>query len=80
MAKAELTTVKNFFQEGGPKLAANEIMACKKNKETGEVLEDYDEIAEGIGNGSFTYPDVSPERKAAAAARVDSRPVPVLRG
>jgi len=75
--KAELPVVRAFFEDGGPKLAAAELMACKK--QDGVVIPDYDEIAIGIADGSFDYPKVDDARHNAAAERVDARQVPTLR-
>jgi hypothetical protein len=78
VAKAELKEVREFFEsDGGPKLSAAELMATKKDKPTGQVLIDYDQIAEGIGDGTFDY-KLSDEQKA-AAQQID-RAVPQLRG
>jgi hypothetical protein len=66
MTKADLPTVRNFFQDGGVPLPAKEIMACKKDKDTKEDLSDYDEIANGIGDGTLTYPDLTGDRLARA--------------
>jgi hypothetical protein len=53
--KCSLTEFKQYFEEGSRKIAAAEIMALKKDKDTGELRPDYDQIAVGIGNGTFTY-------------------------
>ena len=56
MAKATPQEVRAFFDEGSDrKVGARELIALKKDPETGEPIPDYDQIAEGIGNGSLTY-------------------------
>lgn len=56
MAKASPKEVKEFFEaNGGRKVGATEIMALKKDPATKKDLPDYDQIAEGIGDGSLTY-------------------------
>jgi hypothetical protein len=57
-AKATPAQVKAFFEaDGGRKVTSAELMALKKTTVNGVVTEhgDYDQIAYGIGDGSFTY-------------------------
>jgi len=54
--KASPAEVRAFFEEGGArKVGARELIALKKDPETGDPIPDYDQIAEGIGDGSLTY-------------------------
>lgn len=56
MAKASPTEVRAFFEAGDArKVGAKELIALKKDPETGEPIPDYDQIAEGIGSGTLTY-------------------------
>jgi hypothetical protein len=49
MAKATLREVREFFEVGGaPKISMQELKDLKNSG-------GYDEIAEGIGNGTLTY-------------------------
>lgn len=70
--KADLKTVREYFEEGGPKIAATEFMALKKDKATDTKLIDYDQIAIGIADGSFTYPD--DEEQIEAAKQITHHP------
>jgi len=82
MAKATIKELKEFFDS--PAVQTKEMMRLKKdpvgpNGEPPVELPDYDEIANGIGDGTFTYPDVSEDRKAIASQRTDALGVPQLR-
>jgi hypothetical protein len=48
--KAGIKQVKEFFETDGRPLTNTELLDFKKTDSAG-----YDEVAEGIGNGSFTY-------------------------
>lgn len=53
--KASPSEVRAFFeQDGARKVSARELIALKKDDDKND-LPDYDQIAEGIGNGSLTY-------------------------
>lgn len=65
--KATLSEVRAFFEDGSRKLAAAEIMALKKDRVTKQELIDYDQVALGIGNGSFNYVPTDAQVKAAQA-------------
>jgi hypothetical protein len=65
--KASLGEVRKYFEDGGPKMPATEMMACKKDRTTGEEFPDYDQIATGLGDGSLTY-EISEEQKKRAQA------------
>lgn len=54
MAKAKPNEVKAYFEEGSRKVETKEILRLKKSAD-GQDLPDYDQIAEGIGNGTLTY-------------------------
>lgn len=52
MAKAKVSEVKAFFEaDGGRKVTLPELKEIKASN--GGT--DYDDVAEGIGNGSLTY-------------------------
>lgn len=46
--KATVKQVKDFFEDGGPKVSMQELKALKD-------AGGYDALAEGIGDGSFNY-------------------------
>jgi hypothetical protein len=72
--KADLTTVRKFFEEGGQKISAAELMALKKDKDADEKLPDYDQIAMGIGDGTLNYEPTEEQIKRAQARQI---PVPI---
>lgn len=55
--KATPAQVRAFFDENSNRapVGAKELIALKKDAETGEPIPDYDQIAYGIGDGSLTY-------------------------
>jgi hypothetical protein len=65
--KCSLPDFKAFFETGGPKVVAAEVMALKKDPITKELSDDYDQIAIGIGNGSLNYEPTEAQKEAARA-------------
>ena len=64
MAKAEMKEVREFFETGAKKVTAADLMGLKRVAGPGgQELPDYDQVAEGIGDGSMTY-ELTPEQKA----------------
>jgi hypothetical protein len=47
--RATLKQLREFFENGGPKVTMTELKQLKSNPT------DYDAIANGIGNGTLTY-------------------------
>lgn len=67
-SRANVKEVKEYFQgDGNRPVRMDELKALKEDPR------DYDDISNGIGDGSLKYPDVDDQRKKAAAARVDER-------
>jgi hypothetical protein len=52
MAKATIKELKGYFEaDGGPKVSMQELKELKQSNDG----QDYNQIAEGIGDGTETY-------------------------